>query len=59
MKGQNHEEVFMPAIASSYVASTFSNEYYRTHEEYEQAVSDAIRRRVQSYRRRRIHPPDR
>jgi 5-methyltetrahydropteroyltriglutamate--homocysteine methyltransferase len=43
VKGQNHEEVFMPAIASSYVASTFSNEYYRTHEEYEQAVSDAIR----------------
>jgi 5-methyltetrahydropteroyltriglutamate--homocysteine methyltransferase len=43
VKGQNHEEVFMPAIASSYVASTFSNEYYRTYEEYEQAVSDAIR----------------
>ena len=43
MKGQTHEDVFMPAIASSYVASTFSNEYYRTHEEYEQAVSDAMR----------------
>ena len=43
LKGQPHEDVFMPAIASSYVASTFSNEYYRTHEEYEQAVSDAIR----------------
>ena len=43
VKGQTHEDVFMPAIASSYVASTFSNEYYRTHEEYEQAVSDAIR----------------
>ena len=41
--GQIHEDVFMPAIASSYVASTFSNEYYRTHEEYEQAVSNAIR----------------
>ena len=35
LKGQNHEDVFMPAIASSYVASTFSNEYYHTHEEYE------------------------
>jgi 5-methyltetrahydropteroyltriglutamate--homocysteine methyltransferase len=35
VKGQTHEDVFMPAIASSYVASTFSNEYYRTHEEYE------------------------
>jgi 5-methyltetrahydropteroyltriglutamate--homocysteine methyltransferase len=43
LKGQAHEDVFMPAIASSYVASTFSNEYYRTHEEYEQAVSDTIR----------------
>ena len=43
VKGQTHEDVFMPAIASSYVASTFSNEYYRTHEEYEQAVSDAMR----------------
>jgi 5-methyltetrahydropteroyltriglutamate--homocysteine methyltransferase len=43
LKGQTHEDVFMPAIASSYVAATFSNEYYRTHEEYEQAVSDAVR----------------
>jgi 5-methyltetrahydropteroyltriglutamate--homocysteine methyltransferase len=43
LTGQTHEDVFMPAIASSYVASTFSNQYYRTHEEYEQAVSDAIR----------------
>jgi 5-methyltetrahydropteroyltriglutamate--homocysteine methyltransferase len=43
VKGQAHEDVFLPAIASSYVASTFANEYYRTHEEYEQAVSDAIR----------------
>jgi len=43
LKGQTHEDVFVPAIASSYVASTFSNEYYRTHAEYERAVSDAIR----------------
>jgi 5-methyltetrahydropteroyltriglutamate--homocysteine methyltransferase len=43
VKGQTHEDVFVPAIASSYVASTFANEYYRTHEEYEQAVSEAIR----------------
>ena len=43
IKGQTHEDVFMPAIASSYVASTFSNEYYHTHEEYEQAVSEAMR----------------
>jgi 5-methyltetrahydropteroyltriglutamate--homocysteine methyltransferase len=43
VKGQAHEDVFVPAIAASYVASTFSNEYYRTHAEYEQAVSDAMR----------------
>jgi 5-methyltetrahydropteroyltriglutamate--homocysteine methyltransferase len=43
LKGQTHEDVFMPAIAPSYVASSFANEYYRTHEEYEQAVSDAMR----------------
>jgi 5-methyltetrahydropteroyltriglutamate--homocysteine methyltransferase len=43
LQGRSHEDVFVPAIASSYVASTFSNEYYRTHEEYEQAVSDAMR----------------
>jgi 5-methyltetrahydropteroyltriglutamate--homocysteine methyltransferase len=43
VRGQIYEDVFVPAIASSYVASTFTNEYYRTHEEYEQAVSDAIR----------------
>jgi len=33
----------MPAIASSYICATLPNEYYRTHEEYEQAVSDALR----------------
>ena len=43
LKGQPHQEVFVPAIAPSYVAATFANEYYRTHEEYEQAVSDALR----------------
>jgi 5-methyltetrahydropteroyltriglutamate--homocysteine methyltransferase len=43
VKGHIYEDVFVPAIASSYVASTFANEYYRTHEEYEQAVSDAVR----------------
>ena len=43
VKGGPHEDVFIPSIASSYVAATFANEYYRTHEEYEQAVSDAMR----------------
>jgi 5-methyltetrahydropteroyltriglutamate--homocysteine methyltransferase len=41
--GRAYEDVFVPAIASSYVAATFANEYYRSHEEYEQAVSDAMR----------------
>jgi len=48
LKGRPHEDVFMPAIASSYVASTFANEYYRSHEEYEQAVSDAMREEYQA-----------
>ena len=43
VEGRPCEDVFMPAIASSYVAATFANEHYRTHEEYEQAVSDALR----------------
>lgn len=43
IKGLTHEDVFIPAIASSYVATTFANEYYRSHDEYEQAVSDALR----------------
>jgi 5-methyltetrahydropteroyltriglutamate--homocysteine methyltransferase len=46
--GKPHEDVFMPAIASSYVAATFANEYYRSHEEYEQAVSDALREEYQA-----------
>ncbi len=47
-EGLAHEDIFMPAIASSYVAATFANEYYRTHEEYEQAVSDALREEYQA-----------
>jgi len=43
VKGRPHEDIFIPSIASSYVAATFANEYYRTPEEYEQAVSDAMR----------------
>jgi 5-methyltetrahydropteroyltriglutamate--homocysteine methyltransferase len=48
LQGLSHEDVFMPAIASSYVASSFANEHYRTHEEYEQAVSDAVREEYQA-----------
>jgi 5-methyltetrahydropteroyltriglutamate--homocysteine methyltransferase len=42
-RGKSNEDIFLPAIAASYVAASFANEYYRTHEEYEQAVSDALR----------------
>jgi 5-methyltetrahydropteroyltriglutamate--homocysteine methyltransferase len=42
-RGLTYEDIFMPAIAASYITSTYANEYYRTHEEYEQAVSDALR----------------
>jgi 5-methyltetrahydropteroyltriglutamate--homocysteine methyltransferase len=43
LKGLPHEEVFMPAIAPSYIAATLPNEFYRTEQEYEQAVADALR----------------
>lgn len=46
--GLAHEDVFMPAIAASYIAATFANEYYRSHEEYEQAVADAMREEYQA-----------
>ncbi len=51
--GRAHEDVFVPAIASSYVASTFANEYYRTLEEYELAVSDALAKNT-----KRLSTPD-
>jgi len=41
--GLPHEDIFVPAIAASYVAATFANEYYSSHEEYEQAVANALR----------------
>ena len=43
VKGLPHEEVFMPAIAPSYVFATLANEFYRTEEEYEGALADALR----------------
>jgi 5-methyltetrahydropteroyltriglutamate--homocysteine methyltransferase len=47
-KGLAHQDVFVPAIASSYVAATFANEYYRSHEEYHQAVCRALREEYQA-----------
>jgi 5-methyltetrahydropteroyltriglutamate--homocysteine methyltransferase len=43
VKGQPHEEVFVPAIAPSYIFATLTNEFYRTSEEYEHALADALR----------------
>jgi len=42
LKGLSCEDVFMPAIAPSYIFATLKNEYYRTEEEYEQALADAL-----------------
>lgn len=42
LQGLTYEDIFMPAIAPSYVAATLSNAYYRTAEEYEQAIADAL-----------------
>ena len=43
LKGLPHEEVFMPAIAPSYIFATLTNEFYRTEQEFEQALADALR----------------
>jgi 5-methyltetrahydropteroyltriglutamate--homocysteine methyltransferase len=42
-QGRPHEEVFLPAIAPSYIFATLPNRHYRTDEEYEQALADALR----------------
>ena len=43
LAGRRYEEAFMPAIAPSYLFATLPNEFYRTDEEYEQALADALR----------------
>ncbi len=43
VKDQHHEEMFVPAIASSYIYANYPNAYYRTGEEYEQALGNALR----------------
>jgi 5-methyltetrahydropteroyltriglutamate--homocysteine methyltransferase len=37
-----HEDAFLCAIAPSYIAASVPNEYYKTDEEYEQALADAL-----------------
>src|SRR5215468_458180 len=48
LAGLPHEEVFMPAIAPSYIAATLPNEHYRSEEEYEHAIADALRQEYQA-----------
>jgi 5-methyltetrahydropteroyltriglutamate--homocysteine methyltransferase len=43
LRGLAHEEVFVPAIAPSYIFATLPNQFYRTDEEYEHALADALR----------------
>ncbi|HZM48446.1 MAG TPA: cobalamin-independent methionine synthase II family protein [Burkholderiales bacterium] len=43
LKRQPHEEVFVPAISAPYIYANYPNAYYRTGEEYEQALCDAAR----------------
>src|SRR4030095_11041099 len=42
VQGRPHEEMFLPAIAPTYIFATLPNRYYRTDEEYEQALADAL-----------------
>ena len=42
VKGRPHEEVFLPAIAPSYIFATLPNCFYRTDGEYEEALADAL-----------------
>jgi len=40
--GRPYEDIFICSIAPSYIATTVPNEYYKTDEEYEQALADAL-----------------
>ena len=42
LQGRPHEEVFLPAISPAYIFATLPNRFYRTDEEYEQALADAL-----------------
>jgi 5-methyltetrahydropteroyltriglutamate--homocysteine methyltransferase len=42
LPGRPHEEVFLPAIAPSYIFATLPNRFYRSDEEYEEALADAL-----------------
>ena len=41
-KGRPHEEIFVPAISPAYIFATLPNRFYRTDEEYEEALAEAL-----------------
>jgi len=41
--GRPHQDIFIPAVAPSYIAATVPNQHYGTNEEYEQALAEALR----------------
>jgi 5-methyltetrahydropteroyltriglutamate--homocysteine methyltransferase len=43
LKGRPHEDVFVPAISGPYIYANYPNAHYKTAEEYEQALCDAVR----------------
>jgi len=43
LAGLPHEDVFMPAIAPSYIAATLPNEHYQSAALYEEAIGEALR----------------
>ena len=42
LEGKQYVDVFVPSIAATYIAATRPNEYYKTYEEYEYALADAM-----------------
>ena len=41
--GVPHEELFMPSLGAAYIAATRPNEFYKSDDEYHQALADAMR----------------
>jgi len=41
-EGLPHEELFMPSLGAAYIAATRPNEFYKSDEEYHQALADAM-----------------
>jgi 5-methyltetrahydropteroyltriglutamate--homocysteine methyltransferase len=48
LQGRPHEEVFLPAIAPSSIFATLTNRFYKTDEEYELALADALHEEYQA-----------